>query len=175
MAHSSSTIRETGPPNPPNVIRRNLRNALRNNALAHRIDASPSAENAELFSEFLKSALINLETNETIFDAVIPNVPVEEAARLEPLRLANQTALDGVRAIKDADKVGHFRVKELALATHDVAEDDRTVPTDMSHRKREQLHDAPRRSPLSKPSLTPSLRTPLQPRLILLSTLQVLD
>lgn len=102
---SSSSKPNEEIPNPPTVIRRNLRNAERTKNLAYNIDASPAAANSELFPQFLKSALINLETNVILFDTVIPNVSVEEATRLEPLRAANETALAGVSAIKDADKV----------------------------------------------------------------------
>lgn len=92
-------------PNPPTVIKRNLRNAERINELAHNIDASPAAPNSDLFPQFLKSALVNLDTNAIIFDAVMPTLEAEEAARLEPLRVANETALVGIRGIQDADKV----------------------------------------------------------------------
>lgn len=40
-----------------------------------------------------------------IYGSFLANVSVEEAARLEPLRVANETALVGLRAVRDADKV----------------------------------------------------------------------
>ncbi|QDS76021.1 hypothetical protein FKW77_004975 [Venturia effusa] len=101
---SPTTSEEDNPPNPSKVIAQNLRNAERINASAHRINASSVAGNAKLFIDFLKSALINLDTNAIIFDAVIPNVPVEEAFRWASLRVANETALVGIRAIQLADK-----------------------------------------------------------------------
>lgn len=48
---------------------------------------------------------MNLDTNAIIFDAVMPTLEAEEAARLEPLRVANETALVGIQGIQDADKV----------------------------------------------------------------------
>lgn len=95
-------------PNPPTFIKRVLRNAIRINDLAHEVDASQSAPNTDLFPDFLKSALLNLETNALIFKTVIPNVSAEEAARLEHLRAANEAALVGVRAFGDADKVSEI-------------------------------------------------------------------
>ncbi|KAE9961164.1 hypothetical protein BLS_003589 [Venturia inaequalis] len=90
--------------NPPTFIRRVLRLATRINELAHEIDASQSAPNTDLFPEFLKSALLNLDSNVLIYGSFLANVSVEEAARLEPLRVANETALVGLRAVRDADK-----------------------------------------------------------------------
>lgn len=102
---STNSEKKTEIPNPPTVIKRNLRNAERISELAHNVDASPTAQNTALFHKFLKNALINLESNAIIFDAVMPTLEAEEAARLEPLRVANETALVGVRGIQDADKV----------------------------------------------------------------------
>ncbi|TID18261.1 hypothetical protein E6O75_ATG06337 [Venturia nashicola] len=102
-SHTNKEMEEERP-NPSTFLKRVLRNAVRIHELAHKVDASMSAPNTDLFPEFLKCAVLNLESVGLVFDTVMASVSVEEVVRLEPLRTANETALVGVRAVGDADK-----------------------------------------------------------------------